>query len=290
MSETKLHYELHAGTIGATIYLDAIEQVSADPRELQALQSTLDARGVVCIRTQRPPSPEQLGAFERFFGVSASRGRSQMLVSGSDFLDDYSTPPKFDDGRPRAVAPTDFIHVDTMSNGPAAFGVHATLSGTSLVPMRFADMRAVYASLPDTLKRTLLGWQARHSVPRGVDGAAPVWTLQPLAALHPRSGAALLLLPNRGACRVDGMPDDQATALVGELWRATEDAPEPLEISLRPNTLIIWDNILCTHTNPGFPRGPGRVVWFFNIMNERPIQPASHQGWGAGARNSALNT
>jgi len=63
--------------------------------------------------------------------------------------------------------------------------------------------------------------------------------------------------------------------LLDELWRMTETFPERLEIPLQPNTLVLWDNITCTHTNPGFARGPGRVVWFFNILNARVIQPVT---------------
>lgn len=272
MAETKLRYGLHPGSIGAALSLDRLEQLTADAGELAQLQGMLDARGVVCIRTQHAFEPSALAVLERVFGRSASRGGS-MLVAGSEFIDDYSIPPKVDDGRPRKVAPTDFIHIDTMSNGPAAYGVHATLAGTSVAPMRFADMRAVYAAQSDEMKRKLSGLRARHSVPRAPAGQVPASTLQPLAAKHPRSDAPLLLLPNRINCQVEGMADAEATQLIGALWSATERSPATLELPLQPNTLIIWDNIMCTHTNPGFPRAPGRTVWFFNTLIEGPVAP-----------------
>lgn len=275
MSETKLRYESHPGTIGAELELESIEELTGHGLALADLQTTLDQRGVVCVRTRKPFEPLQLAAFERCFGVSGTRGTSQPLVPGTDFLGDFSAKPKFDDGRARTPAFTDFIHIDTMLNGPAAFGVHATVSGSSLVPMRFADMRAVYAAQPDAMKQKLAGLRARHTAQRPADGALAPWTMQPLAARHPRTAVPLLLLPNRYDKLVEGLPDQETAALIAELWCITETFPELLETPLRPNTLVIWDNISCTHTNPGFARAPGRVVWFFNVLNARPIQPVA---------------
>ena len=275
MRETNLRYEPHASTIGAALDLESLEVLTANPLALAGLLTMLDERGVVCIRTEQALEPGQLAAIERYFGTSATRGTCQPLVPGTDFLGDFSIGPKFDDGRPRRVAPTDFIHIDTMPNGPAAYGVHATLAGTSVAPMRFADMRAVYAGLAEAQKARIAGLRARHSVPELDDGTPAPWTMQPLAARHPRSGAALLLLPNRYRSWVEGLPDQEAADLIGQLWRITDAAPGCLELHLRPNTLIIWDNITCTHTNPGFARSLGRVVWFFNILNDRPVAPVA---------------
>jgi alpha-ketoglutarate-dependent taurine dioxygenase len=273
MSETILRYEPSAGSIGCALELESLESLTSNTLALADLLASVNERGVVCVRTKQPATTAQLAVIERCFGVSGTRGTGQPLVAGTDFLGDFSVQPKLDDGRPRKLALTDFIHIDTMANGPAAYGVHVTLSGCSVMPMRFTDMRALYAAQPVTMKQRLAGLRARHTVPARAETCDAAWTLQPLAARHPRTGAALLLLPNRYDRCVAGLPDHEAAQLIAELWRATDAFPDGLEIPLQPHTLVIWDNITCTHTNPSFPRAPGRVVWFFNVLNDRPVEP-----------------
>jgi alpha-ketoglutarate-dependent taurine dioxygenase len=137
--------------------------------------------------------------------------------------------------------------------------------------MRFADMRAVYAAQPDHVKTKLAGLRARHTAPPRGDGSASPWTMQPIAARHPRTAEALLLLPNRWDIQIEHLPEREAIALIRELWQITEASPAQLEIPLQPHTLVLWDNITCSHTNPRYARAPGRVVWFFNTRNDRVI-------------------
>jgi alpha-ketoglutarate-dependent taurine dioxygenase len=81
------------------------------------------------------------------------------------------------------------------------------------------------------------------------------------------------LLPNRRDSRLEGLADDEGSALTMEVWQMAETSPARFEIAMHSNMLIVWDNIASLHDNPAFPRNQERSTWFFNIVNPRGIEP-----------------
>jgi taurine dioxygenase len=255
---------------GARWRVADLAALAGDPDALEGLRSLLDERLVVEIGLETPAKPENFVALQHFLGEPEYRRSGPMIVPGTDFLVDFSTEGKPDDGRPRAPAFIESLHYDTMANGPAAYGVHCSRLGQSAAPMRFVDMRAVYNDLSEATRAKLRGARTRHTARQRPPPELTPWSMQPLVIAHPRTGAPLLLLPNRRDSRIEGLEDPEGIALISALWEDVGSRPG-VEINLMPHTLVVWDNIACVHTNPAFPRDKDHSVWFFNVVNNGPI-------------------
>ncbi|HVY03171.1 MAG TPA: TauD/TfdA family dioxygenase [Caulobacterales bacterium] len=261
------------GPLGVTLDLENLAALTADPAAMANLQDELDQRAVAAISLRTPAAPDEIASIVAMLGEPETRGTGPMMVPGSDILLNFSATARPDDGRPRTPAFIESLHCDVMANGPAAYGVYYTRVAAPAAPMRFVDMRTAYAALADDMKARLAGVRARHTArARGPDQPAP-WTMQPLLARHPRTGAPQLLLPNRRDSRLEGVPDDEAGALTAALWDHVEALPARFSVPLRDDTLLIWDNIACVHDNPAFARDRDRVAWFLNVLNARAIEP-----------------
>jgi alpha-ketoglutarate-dependent taurine dioxygenase len=186
----------------------------------------------------------------------------------------FAAKARPDDGRPRKPAFIESLHRDVMANGPAAYGVHYSPLAPPTVPMRFVDMRAAYAALPEALRSQLARLRARHDARARLDGTPTPWTMQPLIVKHPRTGQPVLLLPNRRDSRLEGMDAAESSALTAMLWQQVESQAPHCEVPLRDRTLVLWDNIACVHDNPAFPRDRDRETWFLNVLHDRPLELA----------------
>jgi hypothetical protein len=268
-------YQDADGPLGAYLELRSLSNLISDPVAMSSLREALDRRVVVHVQLTEPARVAEIEAVVAMFGEPETRGRGPMMVPGSDILVNFSAKARPDDGRPRKRAFIESLHSDAMANGPAAYGVHYSPLAPPTVPMRFVDMRAAYAALPEALRDKLAPLRARHDARARTDGTATPWTMQPLIAKHPRTGRPLLLLPNRRDSRLEGMDAAESSALTTALWQEIESQPADYEVPLRDRTLVIWDNIACVHDNPAFPRDRDRETWFLNVLNDRAIEPLS---------------
>src|SRR5262245_32311892 len=241
------------GPLGAYAELPGLAGLSRDAAALASLRAVLDRRVVVHMQLGEPARIEEIEAIVATLGEPEFRGRSPMMVPGSEMLVNFSAKARPDDGRPRTPAFIESLHRDVMANGPAAYGVHYSQLAPPTVPMRFVDMRVAYDALPLELRSTLAPLRARHDARARMDGTPTPWTMQPLLAKHPRTGQPVLLLPNRRDSRLEGMDAAEASALTTELWKQLETLPARYQVPLRDRTLVIWDNIACVHDNPSFP-------------------------------------
>jgi alpha-ketoglutarate-dependent 2,4-dichlorophenoxyacetate dioxygenase len=125
----------------------------------------------------------------------------------------------------------------------------------------FADMRAVWDDLPETMKKRVEGLTAEHSYwhSRSLALGEPVEpepgvfppVTQPLVRRHPRTGRKSIVLASHIA-RVHGMSDEDSDALLREL---TEFALRPRYVcSYRwsAGDVVIWDNRCTMHRGTPF--------------------------------------
>jgi Taurine catabolism dioxygenase TauD, TfdA family len=262
------------GPLGSYLELRSLVDLTRDPAAMAGLREALDHRVVVHMLLAEPARTIEIESVVAMLGEPETRGLGPMMVSGSDMLVNFSAKARHDDGRPRTPAFIESLHCDVMANGPAAYGVHYSPLAPPTAPMRFVDMRAAYEALPQGLRSKLAPLRARHDARPRTDGTPTPWTMQPLIAKHPRTGQAVLLLPNRRDCRLEGMDAAESSALTTALWKQLESLPSQHQVPLRDRTLVIWDNIACVHDNPAFPRDRDRETWFLNVLNDRPIEPA----------------
>ncbi|MFZ2007962.1 MAG: TauD/TfdA family dioxygenase [Stellaceae bacterium] len=123
----------------------------------------------------------------------------------------------------------------------------------------FADMRAVYAALPDDVKRKIAGHRARFSradmhainypnmrpyTPEELVARPDVY--HPLVRRHDKSGVVSLYI-GRWACDIDGLPKDEGRALVAWLQEFAHQDRFVYRHRWRDGDGVLWDNRCTQH-------------------------------------------
>jgi alpha-ketoglutarate-dependent taurine dioxygenase len=123
----------------------------------------------------------------------------------------------------------------------------------------FADMRAVYAALPDDVKRKIAGRRARFSradmhainYPNmrpytAEELAARPDVYHPLVRRHDKSGDVSLYI-GRWACDIEGLPKDEGRALVAWLQEFSRQDRFVYRHRWRDGDGVLWDNRCTQH-------------------------------------------
>jgi len=123
----------------------------------------------------------------------------------------------------------------------------------------FADMVAVYAALPDTMRAKIAGKRARFSradmhainypnmrpyTPEELAARPDVH--HPLVRGHPRSGRISLYI-GRWACDIEGLPKDEGRAIVGWLQDFAQQERFVYRHCWRGGDAVLWDNSCTQH-------------------------------------------
>ena len=143
----------------------------------------------------------------------------------------------------------------------------------------FANQYAAWDALPETMKALLQRHQGVHSARRGYsrqgrygagdegrsmairyDDSAMATQLHPLARRHPETGRVALFLSPGYTIGIDGLPDDEAQALLLELYEH-QGRPE-FVYSQRWSTgmLVQWDNRCLVHAATAGYQGHRRLL------------------------------
>jgi len=122
-------------------------------------------------------------------------------------------------------------------------------------PTEFADMRAAYDALPDTMKTRLEGLEADHSYWYSrVVGGGPPPTEEELKSrpparhklVHERAGRNSLYLASH-ASGIVGWPEDEGRALLDELLAFATQPEFVYAHYWRVGEVVIWDNLATMH-------------------------------------------
>lgn len=250
------------------------------PETVAALRAAIADNGVLILRGQ-DITEEQHVAFARNFGAiekSMSKdygtvpvGSEVVLVTNVDPATQRLMTP--DDKRVGMQDANELWHTDsTYKKVPAALTM---LWGREVPPTggdtQFADMRLVWDELPPERKLALDGLVAEHSLlysrrrynpawaPSEADITAMAPVRQPLVLEHPDSARKSLYLASHIG-RIQGMADDEATALVaGFIDRATRP-DRVFTHRWRAHDLVIWDNRSVIHRARPYDRYRDRRV------------------------------
>lgn len=123
----------------------------------------------------------------------------------------------------------------------------------------WADMRAAYDSLDETMKQRIAGLSAYHSIVysqrrRGWDDA-PTGAygygvenepLRPLVKVHPETGRKSLFI-GRHAHDIPGIDPEESAQLLEELLDFACQPPRTYEHQWTPGDVIVWDNRCVLH-------------------------------------------
>lgn len=123
---------------------------------------------------------------------------------------------------------------------------------------QFVDVRRAYDDLSDDVKQRIRGLRSRHvhqssRSPRELAKLDPQAlakipsTLQPLVIRHPQSGRPALYLNTGRMEGIEGMPDDEAYALIQALYDHAIQPRYEYRHRWRVGDLVIWDNRSVMH-------------------------------------------
>jgi alpha-ketoglutarate-dependent taurine dioxygenase len=123
----------------------------------------------------------------------------------------------------------------------------------------FADMRAVYATLPEEIKQKIAGRRARFSRAEmhainypnmrpytAEELAARPDVYHPLVRRHDKSGGVSLYI-GRWACDIEGLPKDEGRALVAWLQEFAHQDRFVYRHRWRDGDGVLWDNRCTQH-------------------------------------------
>ncbi len=238
-----------------------------DRDTVDALSDAIDTYGVLIFHDQHIDDQQQQ-AFSRNFGdlettVRAYRKdfvpRLDVHMADISNLDDQNRVlPKNDRRRLNALGNRLWHSDSSFKRVPARF----SLLSARVVPAeggetQFADMRAAWDALPDSMKRRVEGMICEHTqifsrgkigftdwAPEELEKMAPVPQL--LVRTHPGSGRKSLFLSSH-AGRIQGMEEPEARLLLMDL---SEHATQPKFVhthSWRAGDLTMWDNRCTMH-------------------------------------------
>ena len=238
-----------------------------DQDTVAALSDAIDKYGVLIFHDQHIDDQQQQ-AFSRNFGdlettVRAYRKdfvpRLDVHMADISNLDAQNRVlPKNDRRRLNALGNRLWHSDSSFKHVPARF----SLLSARVVPAeggdtQFADMRAAWDALPETMQRRVEGMICEHTqifsrgkigftdwAPEELEKMAPV--AQVLVRTHPGSGRKSLFLSSH-AGRIQGMEEPEARLLLMDL---SEHATQPRFVhthSWRVGDLTMWDNRCTMH-------------------------------------------
>jgi alpha-ketoglutarate-dependent 2,4-dichlorophenoxyacetate dioxygenase len=241
---------------------------AVDPATLAEIEAAIDRHAVLVFPGQAIDDEQQI-AFSALFGPLEGAAKAQLTgakprLARSEIADvsnlDESNRVLAENDRRRLYSLGNRLwHTDaSFRRIPARYSM---LSARVIPPVggetEFADLRAAYDALPDTMKTRLEGLVAEHSIwhSRGLIGtfaideaerAALPPVPQVLVRTHPGSKRRTLYLAAH-AFRIRGLSDADGVALLEEL---TQFATQPRFVHSHRWTvgdLVMWDNRCTMH-------------------------------------------
>jgi len=230
--------------------------------EFSLIEKAFDERGVICIRNQKL-TEDQLVAFGRRFGgvephflTHYTHPQYPEILYISNVKVDGKDIGHADAG---SVWHTDMSYTDRPPRATLLYALEVPFeNGKALGNTRFASAAAAYDSLPADMKERISGMRAVHQVAgrRAKTGTGqqdqalrreqPA-VVHPVARTHPITGRKCLYV-SKGECEaIEGMPQDQALALIDELADLVIEDRFRYTHRWQVHDLLMWDNCTVQH-------------------------------------------
>jgi alpha-ketoglutarate-dependent 2,4-dichlorophenoxyacetate dioxygenase len=243
-----------------------------DRATLEKLRAGMDAHGVLVFRNQPFTDAEQLAFAERFDGTLHVKPGAAALAAnrfGNDAVADISNVDnsgnilKADDRKRVYSLGNRLWHTDASFQDPA--GRYSTLSARVIPKVNanteFADMRAAYDALGDTVKQKLEGLKVHHTITRSrevlgfffseAEKAKLQGAIHPIVRVNPRTGRKSLYLAAHAA-RIIDWPVADGLLFVMELMEHATQREFVFSHEWRDGDFVIWDNLATMHRATAF--------------------------------------
>jgi len=230
-------------------------------------------------------APDQFLSFARQFGRPEPHVINQF--HHPEHADILILSNREKDGKPIGLADagtyfhTDYSYLDIPARATLLYSIEVPRKGGDTL---FANQYAAYDDLPSSMKRRLEGMVALHhygnrddldkrsrtvaSVLTEDQEQKMAWVRHPVARRHPVTGRTALYAVSGSSFRIEGMPDDEAVALLDELKAHSTQPKYQLRLKYGVGDVVIWDNASLLHsatlTDPDDPR----TLWRITVKEE----------------------
>jgi alpha-ketoglutarate-dependent 2,4-dichlorophenoxyacetate dioxygenase len=233
-----------------------------DGTEFKAIEDAFDRFAVLTFSDQ-PLDDAQQVAFSKHFGplermiTDALGGKAEVanlsnIDNDGDLLDTNDARALFLEGNREWHSDSSFKVVPALASALSARKVPPEGGETE-----YADMRAAYDALPDTLKTELEGLEAEHSynysqgkfsldAMTDEEQAALPPVIHPLIRVHPETGRKALYI-GRHASHILGRPVEEGRALLADLLEHATQPEYCYSHSWQVGELVMWDNRMVLH-------------------------------------------
>ena len=231
-------------------------------------------------------APAEYIAFAKKFGRPEPHVIDQFHYPGHPDILILSNVQK--DGKPTGLADagtyfhTDYSYLDVPARCTMLYSRQVPSKGGDTL---FADQYAAYDDLPASMKKRIEGLVALHhygnrdDLDQGSRTVASVltaeqeqkmaWVRHRIARKHPITGRTALYAVSGSSFRIEGMPEDEARALLDELRDHATQEKYQLRLKYGVGDIVVWDNASLLHsatlTDPADPR----TLWRITIKEER---------------------
>jgi len=195
------------------------------------------------------------------------------------------------DGKPIGLADagtyfhTDYSYLDIPARATLLYSIEVPKKGGDTL---FADQYTAYDELPAAMKRRIDPLVALHhygnrdDLDRSSRTVASVlteeqenkmsWVRHPVVRRHPVTGRKALYAVSGSSFGIEGMPQDEALALLDELKRHATQQKYQYRLKYGVGDVVIWDNASLLHsatlTDPDDPR----TLWRVTVKEEGKTQ------------------
>ena len=187
------------------------------------------------------------------------------------------------DGKPTGLADagtyfhTDYSYLDVPARCTMLYSIEVPKQGGDTL---FADQYSAYDDLPGAMKSRIEALVALHhygnrndldkssrtvaSVLSEEQEKKVAWVRHRVVRKHPVTGRKALYAVSGSSFGIEGMPEDEARALLDELARHSTLPKYQLRLHYGVGDLVVWDNASLLHsatlTDPQYPRTLWRIT------------------------------
>jgi taurine dioxygenase len=231
-------------------------------------------------------APADYLAFAKKFGRPEPHVIDQFHYPGHPDILILSNVQK--DGQPTGLADagtyfhTDYSYLDVPARCTLLYSRQVPSKGGDTL---FADQYTAYDDLPSSMKKRIDGLVALHhygnrdDLDQGSRTVASVlsaeqeqkmaWVRHRIARKHPITGRTALYAVSGSSFRIEGMPDDEAVALLDELKRHATQERYQIRLKYGVGDVVIWDNSSLLHSATLIDPNDPRTLWRITIKEER---------------------
>jgi len=272
---------------GFGIEVLGLDLVSLSGDQFKELEANFYKNQVMVVRGQKLTAIQFLEFARRF-------GRPEPHV-----IDQFHHPEHADililsnvkkDGKPTGLADagtyfhTDYSYLEQPARATTLYSIQVPKVGGDTL---FANQYAAYEGLSPDVKAQIKNLVGLHhygnrddldersrtvaSVLSEAQKHKVTWVRHPLARRHPVTGRTALYAVNGTSFGIEGMPEDEALALLRDLARHATQEKYRCRVKYGVGDVVIWDNASLLHSATLIDPDDPRTLWRITIKEGRKL-------------------